>query len=767
MGDYKYRMWYSTPAENEYYHGLPIGNGKIGGMIYGNPVTDILHINECTIWTGSPHEDSFPEQRISFDELRRRQLAYNYNQDNDWVSNMICRDVPFANNYHHGQVFQYAGQVEMCFGHENYDSESYMRELDLSNAIAFCRYKVGNVLYTKECFASYKANVIACKITASESFDFSVYINSDMKGKASVEGNEVIFGGITDDRKGIEGKLEFRLVARVIPNGGTLYQNGSSLSVKGAESCLVLITVTTNYIDPKTLGGDYRGKAKYILDAAQTKGYNCLKQEHIEDYRSIFDKVQIDFGEDLSTEPTDKRIRDFCINEDPSLIALYMEFNRYLLISSSREGGTPANLQGIWNNTKNPPWDSKYTTNINLQMNYWPAYIANLDACAKPFIKKITGLTESGKLSARTLYNIEKGWVLHHNTDLWDMTMPVDGPWGMTPTCGAWLACQLFDQYLFTMDNDYLLSIYDTLKGAAEFLLSFLTEYMDESGKTYLVTCPSTSPENMQKSTNQYISFGSAFDNQIIHQLFSDMIYAARALNQDRDFACVVEKAKEMLPPCVNIGRWGQVQEFFFHDYDEPNDTHRHISHLVGVYPFDTVDIQKEEIRKAVETSLAARTKPGDWTGWGIGWRIGQYARLSDSKNAYRMLKIIFDTANRMIYPNLMGGYPLGDSKVFQIDGNFGTLAGLCEILVSSSYNRIKLLPALPGKWDSGSVSGLRARGGFDITDLVWKNSVLEKVSVYSLAGEVLNISYRDKSVSIETQKDTSYTFDGELNYIN
>lgn len=757
---YPYVMWYNKPADNDYYKGLPIGNGNLGGMIYGTPQRDILHINECTIWTGSPYSNNLSVSKDDFDGLSRIQLRENPNQDKAWEKTFFygMKD----GNKHHGQTYQYAGKVLISFpNHENH--ESYKRTLDLNHAVAFCSYTVQGTKYTKEYFANYPSNVIASRITSSEkTMDFDITFSSDMIGDLSIEDNILIFDGITDTRKEIEGKLKFMVAVMVLPRGGQIEKQGSSLKVIDAESCDILITVATNFKDYKTLGVDYKNKALSVLDLAQKKGYDKLKEEHINDYTKIFKKASINLGEDNDALPIDERIEKFKENEDASLLALFFQYNRYLMISSSRDGGQPANLQGIWNNLKYPPWDSKYTTNINLQMNYFPVCCANLNECANVFVDKIIKLTEQGRITAEKLYGIKKGWVLHHNTDLWNITGPVDGPWGLTPTCGAWLANQLFDIYLYTMDRKYLKKIYKTLKGAAEFILSFLTEYTDEEGNTYLVTCPSTSPELVQRGPEEkYISFASSFDNQIVHQLFSDMIQAANTLGKDKKLIEKMQKAKEKLPSCVKIGRWGQVQEFLFHDYDDPHDAHRHISNLVGVYPLSCVDLEDEEIRKAVKTTLAARSKPGDWTLWGIAWRIAQYARLCDADKAYRMLKIAFDPNNRLVYPNLFGAHPIGETdKVFQIDGNFGTLAGMCEIFVCSAYNQIHLLPALPDKWKEGSVYGLCARGGFLVKEIVWSDNKLVRATIYSTVGGMLTVRYKDKTISVNTNTGTTYVFE-------
>ncbi len=757
MREVPYILWYDKPSEQDYYKGIPIGNGYMGCMIYGDPHTDIIHINEGTIWTGSPYENNVGQTK--YIELREKQLT-DINQDRDWETGLILGKQS-GYNVDHGQTFQYAGQLLLNFDHD-YDKESYRRELDINNAIASCSYVVGNTEYKKDFFASHTSNIMAVQITSSGKLDFSISFVSDMNGKVSYEGDEIIYDGITDSRKGIEGKLEYRVLTKVIPSGGRVKTDKECLYVIEADSCVIYMTVATNFIDYRTLGGDYREKAYRTIHEAIRKGYDLLKSEHIQDYKAIFDKVSIYLGTD-HIKPTDERIDDFSESEDSALISLFFQYNRYLLISSSREGGQAANLQGCWNNKKYPPWDSKYTTNINLQMNYWPAYIANLNECAIPFTKKVNELKAPGSITAKKLYNIDNGWVLHHNTDLWNITGPVDGPWGITPTCGAWLANQLFDQYLYSMDKDYLESIYDTLKGAAEFMLSFLTEYTCSKGNSYLVTCPSTSPENIHKGINAYISFASAFDIQITHQLFCNIIKAAKTLKRDALFISSVENAKAKLPPCVNIGRWGQVQEFCFHDTDDINDTHRHISHLIGVYPFTVCDIQNEEIRKAVNVTLAARTKPGDWTGWGIGWRICQYARLSDGESAYRMIKIIFNPKNRLIYPNLLGAHPMGEKdKVFQIDCNFGALAGISEMFVCSAYDKVQILPAVPKRWNSGYVSGLCAKGGFTV-DVEWKDSSLKKVTVYSSCGGTLNLGYMDKCIYVQTERGNTYYFDGSL----
>lgn len=771
--DYSYKLWYNKPAEKDFNAGFPIGNGKIGGMIYGSPSSDIIHINEGTIWTGSPYENNVEGAYTSLDALRKTQFSKDINQDKLWESKFIFGK---QNNgdQNAGQTFQYAGQVKMDFtGHNNYDKSSYLRALNLNDGVATSEYSVDSVKYTKEYFANYPSNVLATKISSSENgkLEFTVSFTSDMNGKSSLQGDDtIIYDGTTADNKGIPGKLEFCVVVKIIPDGGKIVSSNNKLSIEGANSCVVFVTVATNFTDYKTLTSDKAKISAETMAAAVSKGYNELKKEHSLDYKAIFDKVAIKLGEDTGdSKPTDERLISFKNDQDASLVSLYFQYNRYLMISASREGGQPTNLQGIWNNSKTPNWDSKYTVNINTEMNYWPAFIANLNECAIPLTQKVNSLVEPASIAAKELYGIQTGWVLHHNTDLWNIAGPVDGPWGMTPVCGAWLTDQLFDNYLYTKDKAYLESIYEAMKGSTEFMLSFLTEYTDKDGNVYLVTCPSTSPEITQKGPkSKYVSYGSAFDNQILHQLFSDMSQAATILGKDDDLVIRVNAAKAKLPPAVKIGRWGQIQEFFFHDFDDPNDAHRHISNLVGVYPLTSVDIKNNaDIKAAVEKTLVARTKPGDWTGWGIGWRIGQYARLSDGENAYKMLSMILNPANRLIYPNMFGAHPIGTTdKTFQIDGNFGALAGLSEMFVCSAYNDVNLLSAIPSNWKTGGVYGINAKGGFTISSLEWKDGLLDKVTVYSSIGGILNLRYADKLITIETEADKVYTFDGNLQVI-
>ncbi|MDR0287312.1 MAG: glycoside hydrolase family 95 protein, partial [Clostridiales bacterium] len=628
--DKEFKMWFNKPGSDNYFNCLPLGNGLIGAMVQGNPGNESININEGTIWTGSPNNNVKKDAYTEIEDLRADTLQ-GKNMDQQWVDALIDQSKGDG-ILNHGQIYQFAGKMNMQFkGHELYDTGSYRRELDLNNAVASVHYTCGNVEYDREHFINYPSNVMVTKLTASEKSKISLNLSflCDLVGSETIQNTAIskdtlLFEGAVRNNeaevKGVPSKIKFAVGIKVILEGGniTSKKGDPSIEIENADSVVILLCVNTNFISWDKIGGDAVALVKSNLNKAYKKGYSELKEEHLDDYRPKFGRVSISLGESdesVVNRPVDERLATFKKDNDPELVELYYQYNRYLLLSCSREGGQPANLQGIWNSLSSPPWDSKYTININTEMNYWGAYIANLGECAMPFEQKVLSLKEPGEYAAKELYGINEGWTVHHNTDLWNITGPLDGAHGITPTDAAWLSNQLYDDYLFTMDKQYLKEIYDTIKGAAEFLSEFLIPYTDKDGKEYLVTCPSTSPEMV--SPNGYVTFASAFDNQQAHQLFHNVIEAAAILGKDEELINELKSKDEKLPPSVGIGRWGQVKEFYFFDKDDINNTHRHISHLVGVYPLTSVDISDPDIKNAVIKTLAARTKPGDWTGWG------------------------------------------------------------------------------------------------------------------------------------------------------
>ena len=728
------KLWYRRPA-TRWVEALPLGNGRLGAMVWGGIEHERLQLNEDTLYAGGPYEADTSGALEALPEVRRLIFAGQYAKA-EALANARMMARPLKQ-----MPYQPLADVVLDF-RDIPDISDYRRELDLDTAITRTQFQTWKTAHTREAFVSPVDQCIVMRVATDRpgAIDLRISLDSDQHTEVSTEDGALLLRGRNSERRGIEGKLKFAARVRAIPRGGTLQIRDGRIEIEKADEVVLLITAATSYRRYDDVGGDPEAVTRRQLAAAQQRGYEALRAAHVTEHQRLFRRVAIDLGSTEAAKlPTDERIESFANGGDPALAALYHQYGRYLLISSSRPGTQPANLQGIWNDLMDPPWESKYTININTEMNYWPSEANALPECVEPLEAMLFDLAEKGARRAKEMYGAP-GWVVHHNTDLWRQTGPIDGAqYGLWPMGGAWLLQQLWDRWDYGRDQAYLRRIYPLFKGAAEFFAAVLVR---DPATGEMVTNPSMSPENIHPH-GASLCAGPAMDSQLLRDLFAQCIQAAGLLGVDAGLAEQLRKLRGQLP-ADRIGEAGQLQEWR-EDWDmqAPEIHHRHVSHLYALHPSAQINLRDTpELAAAARRSLEIRGD--DATGWGIGWRLNLWARLGDGEHALKILRMLLGP--QRTYPNLFDAHP-----PFQIDGNFGGTAGITEMLLQSWGGSIFLLPALPRSWREGSVRGLKVRGAAGL-DMSWKAGRLSAATLTSERGGRYNVVLGEQSLDIELE---------------